>query len=213
MSPQITATELKRWLYRYISEYAGTHEDYAGQVSGDQHYSRSAEALDRLANQPGHRPRRAHKNFSCDAAYSRSPTASRASARLSKIRIRRTRSASTRIAYQNRWSTPAPLASPSPVQSDFYEHLVASLSRLEDFHREPAQERLKLVEVGDRLLGTPPVALTSKRNGPRAAAERFVAPDVSRGGGRGGRTGAERRRRAAPRGAPHRSGRRGSNPY
>jgi hypothetical protein len=56
MSPQLTATELKRWLYRYISEYAGTHEDYAGQVSGDQHYSRSAEALDRLANHVQHLP-------------------------------------------------------------------------------------------------------------------------------------------------------------
>jgi hypothetical protein len=46
----ITAPELKRWLYRYISEFAGEHEDSAGQVPGDQHYHRtSAAALERLA--------------------------------------------------------------------------------------------------------------------------------------------------------------------
>ena len=45
----MTAPELKGWLYRYISAYAGQHEDYAGQVPGDRFYPASAAALDRLA--------------------------------------------------------------------------------------------------------------------------------------------------------------------
>jgi hypothetical protein len=45
----IRATELKGWLYRYISEYAAAHENHAGQVPGDLHYSAAARALERLA--------------------------------------------------------------------------------------------------------------------------------------------------------------------